>query len=62
MEKLMSDIKSKIISQLNLKDTKPEYRVDDQTVFVEGLCLDSIDSQELIVLLQQQYNIKLSKE
>jgi len=60
MEKLISDLKVQIIEQLNLQDTKPEDIGDDQPLFVEGLGLDSIDALELIVLLQQQYKIKLS--
>lgn len=56
----MSDLKSQIIAQLNLQDTKPEDIGDDQPLFVDGLGLDSIDALELIVLLQQQYKIKLS--
>ncbi len=56
----MSDLKSQIIAQLNLQDVKPEEIGDDQPLFVEGLGLDSIDALELIVLLQQQYQIKLS--
>lgn len=56
----MSDLKVQIIEQLNLQDTKPEDIGDDQPLFVEGLGLDSIDALELIVLLQQQYKIKLS--
>jgi acyl carrier protein len=60
MDKLMSDLKTQIIAQLNLQDTKPEDIGDDQPLFVEGLGLDSIDALELIVLLQQYYKIKLS--
>ena len=60
MDKLMSDLKTQIIAQLNLQDMKPEDIADDQPLFVEGLGLDSIDALELIVLLQQQYKIKLS--
>ena len=56
----MSDLKKQIIDQLNLQDTKPEDIGDDQPLFVDGLGLDSIDALELIVLLQQQYKIKLS--
>ena len=56
----MSDLKTQIIAQLNLQYTKPEDIGDDQPLFVEGLGLDSIDALELIVLLQQQYKIKLS--
>jgi len=60
MDKLMSDLKKQIIAQLNLQDVKPEDIGDDQPLFVHGLGLDSIDALELIVLLQQQYKIKLS--
>ena len=60
MEKLMADLKVQIIEQLNLQDTKPGEIGDDQPLFVEGLGLDSIDALELIVLLQQQYKIRIS--
>lgn len=60
MDKLMSDLKSQIVAQLNLQDIKPEDIGDDQPLFVDGLGLDSIDALELIVLLQQEYKIKLS--
>ena len=60
MDKLMADLKKQIIVQLNLRDVKPEDISDDQPLFVEGLGLDSIDALELIVLLQQEYKIKLS--
>lgn len=56
----MADLKRQIIAQLNLKDLKPEDIGDDQPLFVEGLGLDSIDALELIVLLQQEYKIKLA--
>lgn len=56
----MTDLKVKIIEALNLKHLKPEDIGDDQPLFGEGVGLDSIDALELIVLLQQHYNIKLS--
>ena len=59
MEQLMANLKRQIIETLNLKHLKPEDIGDDQPLFVEGLGLDSIDALELIVLLQQYYNIKL---
>jgi acyl carrier protein len=58
--KLMEDLKKQIIAQLNLNDLKPENIENEQPLFVEGLGLDSIDALELIVLLQQEYKIKLS--
>ena len=56
----MLDLKKQIIAQLNLEDMKPENIADDQPLFQEGLGLDSIDALELIVLLQQQYKLKLA--
>jgi acyl carrier protein len=60
MEQLMANLKRQIIEALNLKHLKPEDIGDDQPLFVEGLGLDSIDALELIVLLQQQYQIKIA--
>jgi acyl carrier protein len=56
----MTDLKRQIVEQLNLQHIKPEEIGDDQPLFVEGLGLDSIDALELIVLMQQQYGIKLN--
>ncbi|POY36547.1 acyl carrier protein [Solitalea longa] len=61
MDKLILELKEHIIEQLNLQDLTPADIGDDEPLFVEGLALDSIDALELIVLLQQQYGIKLSK-
>jgi acyl carrier protein len=57
----MSDLKAQIIEQLNLQEITPESIGNDQTLFSkEGLGLDSIDALELIVLLQQHYNIRIA--
>lgn len=55
----MADLKKQIIEALNLNHLKPEDIGDDQPLFMEGLGLDSIDALELIVLLQQQYKVKI---
>lgn len=60
MEQLMANLKRQIIEALNLKHLKPEDIGDEQPLFVDGLGLDSIDALELIVLLRQHYNIKIS--
>jgi acyl carrier protein len=61
VEKLMADLKAQIIEQLNLQEVAPESIGDDQPLFTkEGLGLDSIDALELIVLLQQHYNIRIA--
>ena len=59
-EKLMEDLKKQIVAQFNLKKLKPEDIGNDEPLFVEGLGLDSIDALELIVLLQQDYKVKLA--
>jgi acyl carrier protein len=59
MEQLMADLKTQIIEALNLKHLTPADIGDDQALFMEGLGLDSIDALELIVLLQQQYKVKI---
>ena len=60
MEQLIANLKKQIIEALNLKHLKPEDIGDDQPLFMEGLGLDSIDALELIVLLQQHYNIRIA--
>ena len=60
MDQLISSLKTQIIESLNLKHLKPEDIGDETPLFVDGLGLDSIDALELIVLLQQYYNIKLA--
>jgi acyl carrier protein len=60
MDNLKEKLKVQVIDRLNLKDLKPSDIGDDQPLFVEGIGLDSIDALELIVLLQQEYNINLS--
>ena len=59
-EKLMEELKKQIVAQFNLKKLKPEDIGNDEPLFVEGLGLDSIDALELIVLLQQEYKVKLT--
>lgn len=56
----MAALKAQIIEQLNLQEVKPEDIGDDQPLFKDGLGLDSIDALELIVLLQQHYNIRMA--
>ncbi|HUB59877.1 MAG TPA: phosphopantetheine-binding protein [Puia sp.] len=55
---LKQQLKRQIIEFLNLTDITPESIEDDKPLFGdEGLGLDSIDSLELIVLLNREYGI-----
>lgn len=58
-EKLKADLKTQIIEYLNLMDMTPEDIADDEALFGEELGLDSIDSLELVVLLEREYDIKI---
>ncbi len=57
---LKQQLKEQIIQFLNLTHLKPEDIKDDQPLFGEGLGLDSIDSLELIALLDRIYGIKIN--
>jgi len=56
---LKQRLKEQIIEFLNLTDLKPEDIKDDDELFGGGLGLDSIDSLELIVLLNREYGITI---
>lgn len=59
---LKLNLKKHIIDYLNLIDIEPEDIQDDAPLFgPEGdLGLDSIDSVELLVLLEREYKIKIT--
>ncbi|MCD6012290.1 MAG: acyl carrier protein [Flavipsychrobacter sp.] len=59
MEDLKRTLKQQIIDSLNLQGMKPEDIDDNAPLFGEGLGLDSIDSLELMVLLERNYGIKI---
>lgn len=56
---LKAQLKKQIVEFLNLVSVKPEDIKDDEPLFGEGLGLDSIDSIELIVLLNREYGIDI---
>jgi acyl carrier protein len=59
LEDLKSRLKLQVIEYLNLIDVKPEDIKDDEPFFGGSLDLDSIDSLELVVLLEREYAIKI---
>lgn len=56
---LKLEFKQHLINYLNLLDIKVEDIKDDEPLFGGDLGLDSIDSVELIVLLDREYGIKI---
>jgi acyl carrier protein len=59
LEDLKSRLKLQVIEYLNLIDVNPEDIKDDEPFFGGSLDLDSIDSLELVVLLEREYAIKI---
>lgn len=59
MEDFKTTLKQQIIEALNLQGMKPEEIDDNAPLFGEGLGLDSIDSLELMVLIERNYGIKI---
>lgn len=59
---LKKKLKQQIIDYLNLIDVEPEDLENDSPLFgPEGdLGLDSIDSVELLVLLEREYELKIT--
>lgn len=60
MSDLRTELKEKIIEQLNLEDMSVADISDSEMLFGDGIGLDSIDALELIVLLEKDYGIKLT--
>jgi acyl carrier protein len=52
-------LKKQIITFLNLTGMEPDDIKDEDPLFGDGLGLDSIDSLELIVLLNREYGITI---
>ena len=60
MSDLGLEIKKLIISSLNLEDYQPEDIASEESLFADGLGLDSIDALELGVALQKKYGLELT--
>jgi acyl carrier protein len=57
MEELLNELRVKLIAALKLSDIKPEEIDVDAPLIGEGLGLDSIDTLELLVLLEKEYGV-----
>ncbi len=60
MSDLRTELKQSIIEQLNLEELSIDDIDNNDSLFGDGLGLDSIDALELIVLLEKDYGIKLT--
>ena len=62
MSDLHREIKQLIIEALGLEDIGIDDIGDDQTLFGEGLGLDSVDALELGLAIQKKYGIKIDAD
>jgi acyl carrier protein len=61
-EKLELEIKQLIITALVLEDVTPADIDTEAPLFEEGLGLDSIDSLDLAMVLEERYGVRASKD
>ncbi|MEH3021134.1 MAG: phosphopantetheine-binding protein [Pseudomonas oryzihabitans] len=62
MTDLNLELKALIIEALGLEDVTVEDIGDDQTLFGDGLGLDSVDALELGLAIQKRYGIRIDAE
>lgn len=62
MSDLHREIKQLIIEALGLEDIGVDDIGDHQTLFGEGLGLDSVDALELGLAIQKRYHIKIDAD
>ena len=56
---IKTKLKELLISELSLEDIEVSEIADDETLFGEGLGLDSLDAVEIVVLLQRHFNLEI---
>ena len=61
MDKLIEELKSKIIAGFRLERVTPLDIQTDAPLFGVGLGLDSIDALELVAILEQDYGIVIQE-
>ncbi len=61
-QELKQNLKNLLVDGLRLQDVRPEDIEDGAPIFVEGLGLDSVDALELVVLVEERYNIQIPDE
>ena len=59
---LKREIKVLLIESTKIPGITPDDIVDDSPLFGEGLGLDSIDSLEIVLALQQKYGVRIDDQ
>lgn len=61
LEPLTEELKTRIIATLSLEDVQPADILADEPLFGMGLGLDSIDSLELVAMLERDYGVVIEE-
>ena len=59
MEELEQEIKKLLVEALMLEDITPQEIESEESLFVDGLGLDSIDALELAIAIEKKYGVEL---
>ena len=62
IEKMISELKVKIIDTLGLIDVGPEEIKDDERLVGGDLGIDSIDVLELVMMIEKDYGVKIDNK
>ena len=62
MEKLIKQLKEKIIATLNLMDVTPDDIKEDAQLVGGDLGIDSIDVLELVMMIEKDYGVKIDNK
>ena len=62
MEKLLNELKVKMVEILNLVDVKPEDINEDDQLVGGSLGIDSIDVLEMVIMIEKDYGIKIDNK
>lgn len=58
LAQLRKKLKKMLVENLSLEDINPEDIKDDEVLFGGGLELDSLDTVEIVVLLQRNFGLE----
>ena len=59
MDKLIKDLKIKIVEVLNLIDVQPDDIKADEQLVGGNLGIDSIDVLEMVIMIEKDYGVKI---
>jgi len=59
MKELLTELKRKIVEELQLKEVNPDQLADDTPFFDGGLGLDSVDLLVLVAMVDRDYRVQI---